>query len=67
MSSEPLSLEHGDAEVDKHDDRYREENALDDGHIRSRPQISPNIEAANTTIAITTRKSAMPRSSLRPW
>jgi hypothetical protein len=67
MSSEPLSPEHGYAKVDKQDDGYREQNALNDGHIRSRLQISPSIEAANTTIPITTRKSPMARSSLRAW
>jgi hypothetical protein len=57
-ASEPLRLEQGDADVDEHRDRDRQQDSLDDGHTRSNAQIIPSITPTKATMPTTTRKSA---------
>jgi len=59
IRSEPLGLEHGDAQVDDHQGGDPEQEALDPGHTLSRHQMRPMKAAMNATIPSTARKSAM--------
>ena len=56
---ELLGLEHRDAEIDEHHDGDAEQDALGDGHTRSRAQIRASPIRANPMMPSTTRKSAM--------
>src|SRR6516165_9663165 len=59
VRSEPLGLEHGDAQIDEHHDGDAEQQALNPGHTRSRHQMRPRNAATNATNPTTTRKSAI--------
>ena len=57
--SEPLRLEHGDAQVDEQEHRDAEQQALDPGHTRSSAQMRPSMQTTKAATPTTTRKSAM--------
>src|SRR5580658_492849 len=64
--SELFGLEHGEAQVEEHQDGYGEKNALRCRHTRSSTQMRPSIARAKPKNPRTARKSAMDQLSDPP-
>jgi hypothetical protein len=58
-------VEHGDADVDEHQDRDDEQRDLDAVHTLSSAQIKPKKKSTKANVPSTARKSAMPPSIRR--